>query len=137
MTLTQTLAETVIHAWNAKDKNQIFNLYTPDFVREDIGRNKTYDLKALSHVLDLYWEAFPDLRFELLEQIESEHKIGMVWKMKGTQRGVFMHIPPTNKVIEFHGTSILYLRGDKICKVHYSWDEATMLRQMGLLPNLR
>lgn len=137
MTLTQTLAETVIQAWNTKDKLQIFELYTPDFIREDIGRNKVYDLKALSHVLDLYWQAFPDLKFELLDQIETASKIVMVWKMKGTQRGIFMHIPPTNKVIEFHGTSILYLRDDKIHKVHYSWDEASMLRQMGLLPNLR
>ena len=74
ITSTQTLAERVIRAWNTKDKSQIFELYTNDFIREDIGRNRMYDLKALSHVLDLYWIAFPDMLFELEDQIESENK---------------------------------------------------------------
>jgi steroid delta-isomerase-like uncharacterized protein len=136
-TSTQTLAERVIGAWNSKDKSVIFSLYTNDFIREDIGRNKEYDLKAMSHVLDLYWAAFPDMVFELEDQIESENKLVLVWKTQGTHKGFFMNIPPTNKRIQFNGISIIHLRKDKIFKVQYSWDEATMLRQMGLLPNLR
>lgn len=132
------LAAQIIDAWNTKDKQVIFSLYTADFIREDLGTNKQYDLEALSQILDLYWNAFPDMMFELEDQVHgSDGKSVLVWKVTGTHKGSFMNIPATNKRIVFYGISIIYQEGDKIRKVSYSWDEASMLRQMGLLPNLR
>jgi len=133
-----SLAISVIDAWNTKDKKVIFGLYTDDFVREDLGTNKKYDLEGLSQILDLYWNAFPDMVFELEDEIRGEYgKTVLIWKVTGTHKGPFMNIPATNKRIVFYGISIIHLEGEKIKKVSYSWDEASMLRQMGLLPNLR
>jgi len=133
-----SLAEAIIDAWNTKDKKAIFDLYTDDFVREDLGTNKQYDLDGLSQILDLYWKAFPDMFFEMEDEIRGvDGKTVLVWKVTGTHKGPFMNIPATNKRIVFYGISIIYLKGEKIKKVSYSWDEASMLRQMGLLPNLR
>lgn len=133
-----SLAETVIDAWNTKDKNVIFSLYTEDFIREDLGTNKQYDLVGLGQVLDLYWNAFPDMFFELEDEIRgTEGKTVIVWKVTGTHKASFMNIPATNKRIIFYGISIIYQEEEKIKKVSYSWDEASMLRQMGLLPNLK
>lgn len=135
---TPVQGRSVIDAWNSRDKSLIFSLYSSDFVREDLGTNRQYDVAAVSQMLDLYWTAFPDLQFSLKDEISGKQgKTVLVWKAKGTHQGPFMNIPATNRPIEFYGISILHVKDGKIIKVLYSWDEASMLRQMGLLPNLR
>ncbi|KAF2636375.1 dienelactone hydrolase-like protein [Massarina eburnea CBS 473.64] len=42
-------------------------------------------------------------------------------------------IPPTYKVLEIPFTSIVAMRGDRLCHEHILWDQGTALRQAGLL----
>ncbi|KAH7086725.1 hypothetical protein FB567DRAFT_526108 [Paraphoma chrysanthemicola] len=43
-------------------------------------------------------------------------------------------IPPTGKKLEIPFTSVVGLRGDRLCHEHISWDQATVLKQLDLLP---
>ncbi|KAH7025543.1 carboxymethylenebutenolidase [Macrophomina phaseolina] len=43
-------------------------------------------------------------------------------------------IPPTGKPLEVPFTSIVNIRGDRLFHEHIAWDQATLLRQLGLLP---
>jgi carboxymethylenebutenolidase len=43
-------------------------------------------------------------------------------------------IPPTNKRLEIPFTSVVAMRGDRLCHEHISWDQGTVLQQLGLLP---
>lgn len=43
-------------------------------------------------------------------------------------------IPPTGKKVEIPFTSIVNVRGDRLFHEHIAWDQATVLRQLGLLP---
>jgi carboxymethylenebutenolidase len=43
-------------------------------------------------------------------------------------------IPPTGKKLEIPFTSIVAMRGDRLCHEHISWDQGTVLQQLGLLP---
>ncbi|KAF1932456.1 uncharacterized protein M421DRAFT_417172 [Didymella exigua CBS 183.55] len=43
-------------------------------------------------------------------------------------------IPPTGKKLEIPFTSIVAIRGDRLCHEHISWDQATALKQLDLLP---
>ncbi|KAF2622795.1 hypothetical protein BU25DRAFT_415040 [Macroventuria anomochaeta] len=43
-------------------------------------------------------------------------------------------IPPTGKKLEIPFTSIVAMRGDRLCHEHISWDQATALKQLDLLP---
>ncbi|CAA9957474.1 hypothetical protein P3342_001292 [Pyrenophora teres f. teres] len=43
-------------------------------------------------------------------------------------------IPPTGKPLAIPFTSIVAMRGDRLCHEHISWDHATALKQCGLLP---
>jgi carboxymethylenebutenolidase len=43
-------------------------------------------------------------------------------------------IPPTGKKLEIPFTSIVAMRGDRLCHEHISWDQGTALQQLGLLP---
>ncbi len=44
-----------------------------------------------------YREAFPDLRFEILEQFADGNVVTSRWRASGTQSGALMGIPPTGK----------------------------------------
>ncbi|KAK5121037.1 hypothetical protein LTR85_005821 [Meristemomyces frigidus] len=43
-------------------------------------------------------------------------------------------IPPTGVYVEIPFTSIVNIRGDRLFHEHIAWDQATVLRQLGLLP---
>jgi carboxymethylenebutenolidase len=43
-------------------------------------------------------------------------------------------IPPTGKKLDIPFTSIVAMRGDRLCHEHISWDQGTVLKQLGLLP---
>lgn len=43
-------------------------------------------------------------------------------------------VPPTGKHLRIPFTSVVAMRGDRLCHEHISWDQATALRQAGLMP---
>ncbi|KAI9648946.1 hypothetical protein NHQ30_001512 [Ciborinia camelliae] len=43
-------------------------------------------------------------------------------------------IPPTHKHVRIPFTSVVNVRGDRLYHEHIAWDQATALRQLGLLP---
>ena len=43
-------------------------------------------------------------------------------------------VPPTGKPLSFPCTSIVNFRGDRLFHEHIAWDQGTVLRQLGLLP---
>ncbi|KAF2146932.1 uncharacterized protein K452DRAFT_283127 [Aplosporella prunicola CBS 121167] len=43
-------------------------------------------------------------------------------------------VPPTNRKFEVPFTGIISIRGDRLFHEHIAWDQATLLRQLGLLP---
>lgn len=43
-------------------------------------------------------------------------------------------IPPTQKHVRVPFTSVVNVRGDRLYHEHIGWDQASVLRQIGLLP---
>jgi carboxymethylenebutenolidase len=43
-------------------------------------------------------------------------------------------IPPTGRKVEIPMTAVVCVRGDRLYHEHISWDQGTVLRQLGLLP---
>ncbi|KAK3354011.1 hypothetical protein B0T25DRAFT_545827 [Lasiosphaeria hispida] len=43
-------------------------------------------------------------------------------------------IPPTGRALRIPFTSVVNIRGDRLYHEHISWDQGTVLRQLGLLP---
>lgn len=44
-------------------------------------------------------------------------------------------IPPTGRKVEVPFTAVVNIRGDRLYHEHISWDQGTVLRQLGLLPD--
>jgi steroid delta-isomerase-like uncharacterized protein len=133
----QNLVQSLFDAWNSHNREQILTHYAEEIIRQDLTCQQQYNRLALQETIDAYLNAFPDIRFEVEKLIEESEQLVICWKAAGHHRGRIHKIPATGKFIQFRGVSVLEIREEKIMKVWYLWDEAGMLRQMGLLTELR
>jgi steroid delta-isomerase-like uncharacterized protein len=131
-TVTQLFA-----AWNNHDVRAVLDSYHDDFTREDVGNNHLYGKDKLMQVVENYMHAFPDIRLEIDTIVEKNEQVVVCWTATGHHKEKIMNIPATGKHISFKGVSVLNIEDEKIKRVWYLWDQASMLRQMGLLPELQ
>ncbi|MFN0216998.1 MAG: ester cyclase [Saprospiraceae bacterium] len=125
----------MIAAYNAHDRQSLIDLYHPDFEGEDLSEGKKASgVSDVTRMLDYILRAFPDLNMELLEWGVDDDKLFFFWKATGHHRGRLMNIPPTGKFCSFLGSTFLTLKDGKIIRSRRIWDVATVLRNIGLLP---
>lgn len=83
--------------------------------------------------------AFPDLRVEVIRYHSEESWAVVEYAFRGTHSGAMISnagfIPPTWAQVDFRLCDSVQLRGGRISRLCTYFDSATMLRQMGLLPN--
>lgn len=79
--------------------------------------------------------AFPDLRMEAEDIIESGDKVVARARTTGTHQGDFMGLPPTGKKIDVQLIDIIRFDGDGRALEHWGvFDAMTMMQQLGAIP---
>jgi carboxymethylenebutenolidase len=103
------------------------------------GRGKA-ELRAFYR--DVFIPSWPDdLQMTLVNRVVGEgqlveelrlrftHSRPMEWFLPG--------VPPTNRPVDVPLVVVVQFRGDKLACERIYWDQATVLRQVGLLPDTR
>lgn len=134
---TIELVQRLFAAWNSKDVEQVLEQYADSFVREDLGNHRSFGKAELRQTVEAYYRAFPDLHLQVEKLLEQDDQVVICWTATGHHRGKIMKIPATGRQVSFKGISVLAVENGKIARVWYMWDEAGMLRQMGMLTDLR
>ena len=78
--------------------------------------------------------SFPDWQYVVVDLIAEGDKVAVRWTGSGTQTGKWGGFAPTNKSIEWGGTTTLRFADGKITE---EWDDINMfwfLRQLDLVP---
>jgi len=133
-----TFVESLFAAWNAHDVAGVLNHYTTDYEELDVARAAPACGRAeVRRLMTYYLRAFPDLSMTLDDCIRDGERMALYWTWQGTQRGTFMHIPPTGLHVSVRGTSLVALRDEKIRRTLRIWDLAGLLRDLKLLPELQ
>ncbi|KAI0848403.1 carboxymethylenebutenolidase [Daldinia vernicosa] len=80
----------------------------------------------------------PDTQLELVSRTVGIDRVVDEFLFKATHDRVINWlipgIPATGRFISVPFTSVVNIRGDRLYHEHISWDQATLLRQLGLLP---
>jgi len=79
-------------------------------------------------------EGFPDIQWTLEEMIADGDKVAARYTMRGTHRGTFLGIPPTEKRIEVQAMNFYRWSDGQIVGERGQPDMLGLLQQIGALP---
>jgi steroid delta-isomerase-like uncharacterized protein len=129
------LARESIEAWSAHDPDRLTKIVDEKFVAEsDTLPASVNGPRELAQFMNVYVTAFPDLRFEIEQQLADGDFVVTRWIATGTHRGVLMNIQPTNRRAVTHGCTVSQFRNGKVIHDWIYWDSGNLLRQLGVLP---
>jgi steroid delta-isomerase-like uncharacterized protein len=80
--------------------------------------------------------AFPDQRNEIHAIRQADDTVVVEFDLLGTHRGTFLGIPPTGRAFRCRMLALFLFEGDRIVCERVYFDSATILRQLGILPDL-
>jgi predicted ester cyclase len=77
--------------------------------------------------------AFPDLHLTIEDQVITGEKVATRWTAEGTHKGPLGDVKPTGRPVQLEGLIIDHVSGDRVVERWEHWDQAGMLKQLGLL----
>lgn len=81
-----------------------------------------------------FFAGFPDMHHEIEDVIATADTAVVRFVLHGTHTGSFFGIPPTDKRVSVPAHVILRIRDGRVRELLGIFDEAGMLRQLGVLP---
>jgi steroid delta-isomerase-like uncharacterized protein len=100
---------------------------------ELIATGETYDGEAeVRRYFDESRTAFPDQRNELIALHHAEDAVIVEFFLLGTHRGPLRSLPPTGRAFRCRMTSFFIFEGERLVCERAYFDQATILRQLGL-----
>lgn len=95
---------------------------------EYVGRD------GVKRQVQMYRDAFPDLRTTIDDIFECEDRVAMRWTVRGTHRGDLMGLAPTGAQVTTTGITIDRCEDGKIVESWTNSDTLGLLRQLGAAP---
>src|SRR5262245_47689099 len=123
-------------AWNARDvEGFVKRLDAKTVWQSDVFPASFTGHAGARQFFKLYVTAFPDLHLDI-EQIlaAGDHHVVVRWRSMGTHRGPLADIPATGRKASNHGCTVMEIKNNKIGHAWVYFDNAHLLRQIGVLP---
>jgi predicted ester cyclase len=79
----------------------------------------------------VYIKAFPNKVTTIDGIIASDNQVVVRWTAKGTQKGEFEGVAPSNREFKITGISIFSIEHNKITEIWQVWDHLGLLEQIG------
>jgi steroid delta-isomerase-like uncharacterized protein len=117
------------------DLDGFFEYLADDFVEHEIGPGLAPTKAGTRELFAMLMSAFPDVRFEAEDIIESGDKVVARARITGTNKGDFMGVPASGKPIDIQAIDIVRFGDDGL--VHEHWgvmDVMSMMQQIGAIP---
>lgn len=111
----------------------------PELCTEDyqahLGGNPAVNRQGHEGFARAFYAAFPEMRHSVEDVFSDGDKVGVRFVIRGKHTGAFFGIPPTNREVVVVANVLLHLRNGRVSKLFGVFDEAGLLRQLGVLPS--
>jgi steroid delta-isomerase-like uncharacterized protein len=107
-------------------------LYAKDFVNH--GMHQDISLEEDQAALKGWHQAFPDIVIRPEKLIAEGDLVTIYWVARGTNTATGNGLPATGKKAELAGITIWRIVDDKIKEEWSAFDQLSLMRQLGLLP---
>jgi steroid delta-isomerase-like uncharacterized protein len=132
----EEIARQYFEAWNNRDFDLMQELVADDAEIIDFDGTIDRGKAGVRAQGERYASAFPDGKIEI-QRLASAGDIVVAEIMgRGTNDGPFGEIPPTHKSAELPFCDVLTIRAGKIVRDRQYGDTATLLQQLGLMPEM-
>ena len=142
--MEDTRSETLVRRWfedlfNGGDLPVADDLLASD-VRyhgpESLSPTDVTSPADVKEYVEVYREAFPDLRYTVDDVFGSGRTVGARWTATGTHRSDLFGIEPTGEVFVAEGINVFSITDGEIAEVWSQWDTLQMVRELEVLPPL-
>jgi steroid delta-isomerase-like uncharacterized protein len=127
----QIARRTYEELWNKGNLNYIEESFDPDY-QGYIALAGKLDREGLKATVTQYRKSFPDLRFDIKDQIVEGDKVMVRWIASGTHKGLFMGQPPTGNPASVHGFTLFEFRNGRVVKDRSEFDELALFKGIGV-----
>lgn len=131
MDLKDVLARTWTELDDNKNVGALDQFFAPDYVRH--GR-RSYTRDEFKQMLRELHIGFPDLEMVSLDMVREENRIAYRWESVGTHLGPYLGALPTRRRIRAYGITISRFEDGVIAEDWASWNEVSVLHDLGILP---
>jgi predicted ester cyclase len=111
-------------------------LYAPDYV-DHVNRGPEPDLvsgpQGIKDAVTMFRTAFPDLKYEVEDDMVERDLVMTRFSARGTHRGAFMGAVPTGSVIAYTGIDINRISAGRIVESWVQYDALGLLEQLGIV----
>ncbi len=124
-------------AWNNRQPEAFDELVAGNVIRhcEATPELDIRSLDQLKEFLRLDTEVFPD-SVQTIKHLVAEGDLVALWvTYEGTQKGPMGPLPPSDARAKFDFGAMFRIDGGKIAEWWVTWDNMTVLRQLGHLPS--
>jgi steroid delta-isomerase-like uncharacterized protein len=128
---SKTLVQEYIKAYSDHDIQKIRQLLHPQYTSTGIDGKQHKGIEEGVQIASMYLNAFPDMKIDL-QNILSIGDVAVVeYVSKGTQKGEFLDIDPTNKQVNIPVCEVIECRDGKIYSERDYFDAGLIMQQLG------
>jgi steroid delta-isomerase-like uncharacterized protein len=132
-----TVIRGFFEAWNNR-RPEAFD----EFVSSDVVRHcqatpavEVRSLDQLKEFLQQDSAIFPDSRQTIVHMVAEGNLVGVWGTYEGTQRGPIGQLPSSGARTHFNFGAVFRMADGKIAEWWITWDNVTILRQLGHMPS--
>jgi steroid delta-isomerase-like uncharacterized protein len=119
--------------WNEQTLDIHDEIHAPGFVFHDAD-SPPMSGAAFFQFVRTYLDAFPDLKFTIVDLIAEGDRVVQWWTSVGTHTGDLMGIPATGKQVTSTGIGIFRVVDGLIEEEWENWSAMSMMQQLGVIP---
>jgi steroid delta-isomerase-like uncharacterized protein len=123
---------TIEEVWNRGELAAVDDVVAVDYIGH--GSSTTDGPEGYRAFYALQRSAFPDIRYEVLDQVAEGDRVLTRWVASATHTGTFQGVPPTGRRGVVSGMTLHRIADHKLVECWTNLDELGMLRQLGVAP---
>jgi steroid delta-isomerase-like uncharacterized protein len=123
----------VDECWNQGKKDSLREIVASGCKLHDpVFPSLTSGADSLMRHIEMCRSGFPDLKSSIDDTIAERNEVVHHWTIRGTHKGQFLGLAPTNRTATVSGTSIHRIEGGKIVEQWSDWNLMSLMEQLGV-----
>ncbi|WP_202976684.1 ester cyclase [Rothia koreensis] len=115
-------------AWGDGDTRAFEDLAAPEYRRH--SKTGEEGIEEVTQQIRQSSAAFSEFTVEVVNAIEDDGVIAILWRSTGKHTGEFMGVPPTGRTVTVMGSSFIKHRDGKLIDESSVWDPRELLSSM-------